>query len=158
MLVTLKELLPTESASGGAVACINVFGFEDALAIIEAAENLKRPVILATNKDMVDQLGVASLAGMLRPLAESSSAQVCLHLDHTYEEQIVYQAIHSGYSSVMFDGSQETLTENIRRTRQVVEVAKSLGVSVEGEIGSVPYSEGRDHITDYLPKSLFYLM
>lgn len=146
MRVTLNEILPQASASQGAVPCCNVFGFEDAIAIIQAAEQLQKPVILATNKDMVDQLGVKTLAGMLLPLIEQSSAQICLHLDHCYEERTVYQAMEAGYSSVMFDGSQLSLAQNIRRTKQVVEVADALGVSVEGEIGSVPYEEGRDHI------------
>ncbi|MGB1010722.1 MAG: class II fructose-bisphosphate aldolase [Thiolinea sp.] len=146
MLVTLNDILPQAAESKGSVACINVFGFEEAIAIAEVAEALQQPVIFATNKDMVDMLGVDTLAGMLLPIINRSNAQICLHLDHCYEESIVYQAMHAGYSSVMFDGSQETLAENIRRTKQVVEVAKSLGVSVEGEIGSVPYSEGRDHI------------
>jgi len=146
MLVTLNEILPEASSSAGAIACCNVFGFEDARAILDAAEELQRPVILATNKDMVDQLGVEALAGMLLPMARNSSAKVVLHLDHTYEEEIVYQAIHHGYSSVMFDGSQLPLEDNISRTRQVVKVAHAVGVSVEGEIGSVPYETGRDHI------------
>lgn len=146
MLVTLNDILPRASDSKGAVPCCNVFGFEDAIAIIKAAEHLQKPVILATNKDMVEQLGVKTLAGMLLPLIEQSRAQVCLHLDHCYEESTVYQAMEAGYSSVMFDGSQLSLAENIRRTKQVVSVAKALGVSVEGEIGSVPYEEGRDHI------------
>ena len=146
MLVSLRDILPAASVSSGAVACCNVFGFEDAAAVIRAAEHLQRPVILATNKDMVDQLGVETLAGMLLPMIRNSSAAVCLHLDHCYDEAVVYQAMHHGYSSVMFDGSQLSLAENTRRTRQVVAVARSLGVSVEGEIGSVPYEEGRDHI------------
>ena len=146
MLVTLNDLLPEAANSTSAVACCNVFGFEDARAILDAAESLNRPVILATNKDMVDLLGVESLAGMLAPMAEASSAKVCLHLDHTYDESIVYQAMKSGFSSVMFDGSQLPLEENIRRTQQVSAVAKAFGISLEGEIGSVPYEEGRDHI------------
>ncbi|MGB1311867.1 MAG: class II fructose-bisphosphate aldolase [Leucothrix sp.] len=146
MLVTLNDLLPEAANSPSAVACINVFGFEDARAVLDAAETLDRPVILATNKDMVDLLGVESLAGMLAPMAEASSANVCLHLDHTYEETIVYKAMQSGFSSVMFDGSQLTLDENIRRSRQVAQVAGAFGISLEGEIGSVPYEEGRDHI------------
>ena len=146
MLVTLNDLLPEAANSTSAVACCNVFGFEDARAILDAAESLNRPVILATNKDMVDLLGVESLAGMLAPMAEVSSAKVCLHLDHTYDESIVYQAMKSGFSSVMFDGSQLPLEENIRRTQQVSAVAKAFGISLEGEIGSVPYEEGRDHI------------
>ena len=146
MLVTLNELLPEAADSASAVACINVFGFEDARAILDAAETLNRPVILATNKDMVDLLGVESLAGMLAPMARASSAKVCLHLDHTYEEAIVYKAMQSGFSSVMFDGSQLSLDENIRRSKQVSVVAEAFGISLEGEIGSVPYEEGRDHI------------
>ena len=146
MLVNLNDLLPDAAKSSGAIACVNVFGYEDALAIISAAEELDHPVILATNKDMVDMLGVECLAGMLLPLIHRSSARIVLHLDHCYEESIVYRAMHAGYSSVMFDGSQLPLVENILRTKNVVEVAKALGVTVEGEIGSVPYSEGRDHI------------
>ncbi len=146
MLVSLSEILPEASESKGAVACINVFGFEDALAITDVAESLNLPVIMATNKDMVDMLGVETLAGMLLPIIQRSSARICLHLDHCYEESTVYQAMHAGYSSVMFDGSQLPLADNIQRTRQVVDVAHALGVSVEGEIGSVPYDEGRDHI------------
>lgn len=150
MLVSLTDILESAAQSQGAIACINVFGVEEARAMIEVAESLNYPVILATNKDMVDWLGVEVLAGMLLPMIKRSSAKLCLHLDHCYEEHIVYQAMHAGYSSVMFDGSQLPLAENIQRTRQVVNVAQALGVSVEGEIGSVPYSEGRDHI-----KSIF---
>ena len=146
MLVNFSDILPQAAASESSIPCFNVFGFEDAQAIISAAEKLNRPVILATNKDMVDQLGVECLAGMLLPLIHKSSAEVCLHLDHCYEEATVYRAIDAGYSSVMFDGSQLSLQENIKRSRQVVAVAHALGVSVEGEIGSVPYHEGRDHI------------
>jgi fructose-bisphosphate aldolase class II len=146
MLVNLNDLLPKAANSSYAVPCFNVFGYEEGRMILEAAEQLNKPVILAANKDMVDFMGVKLLAQMLTTMAEDSSAQVCIHLDHTYEEDIVYQAIHHGFSSVMFDGSQLSLEENIRRTRQVVEVAKAVGVSVEGEIGSVAYTEGRDHI------------
>jgi fructose-bisphosphate aldolase class II len=146
MLVNLNDILPQAADGNYAVPCFNTFGYEDARAIVEAAEELNKPVILAANKDMVDYMGVKTLARMLVSLAEDSSARVCVHLDHTYEEEIVFQAIHHGFSSVMFDGSQLPLEENIRRTRQVVDVAHALGVSVEGEIGSVPYEEGRDHI------------
>lgn len=146
MLVNLNDILPQAADSNYAVPCFNAFGYEDARAIVEAAEELRKPVILAANKDMVDYMGVKTLARMFTSLAEDSSAQVCVHLDHTYDEDIVFQAIHHGFSSVMFDGSQLSLEENIRRTRQVVNVAHAVGVSVEGEIGSVPYTEGRDHI------------
>ncbi|MFT2109570.1 class II fructose-bisphosphate aldolase [Marinomonas sp. 2405UD68-3] len=146
MLVTLNEILPDAANSNYAIPCCNVFGYEEGRAIVDAAETLKKPIILAANKDMVDFMGVEALGKMLVSLATSSSAKVCVHLDHTYEENIVFNAMHHGFSSVMFDGSQLPLEENIRRTNNVVQVAHALGVSVEGEIGSVAYKEGRDHI------------
>jgi fructose-bisphosphate aldolase class II len=146
MLVTLNDILPAAANSDYAIPCCNVFGYEEGRAIVEAAESLNSPIILAANKDMVDFMGVEALAKMLLSLANASSTQVCVHLDHTYEEEIVYKAMHHGFSSVMFDGSQLPLEENIKRTKQVAQVAHALGVSIEGEIGSVAYKEGRDHI------------
>tara|TARA_R110001583_G_scaffold446_10_gene4222 strand:+ start:4336 stop:5163 length:828 start_codon:yes stop_codon:yes gene_type:complete len=146
MLVNLNDVLPEAAASDYAVPCFNIFGYEDARAIVDAAEEVKKPVILACNKDVIDFYGPVIAATMFSELAKNSSQKVVLHLDHTYEEHIVYQAIKAGFSSVMFDGSQLSLEDNIARTKKVAEVAHACGVSVEGEIGSVPYQEGRDHI------------
>ncbi|MDX1301239.1 class II fructose-bisphosphate aldolase [Photobacterium sp.] len=146
MLVNLNDLLPQAAASNYSVPCFNIFGFEDARAVVEAAEEVNKPVILACNKDVVDFYGVETAAAMFLSLAHNSTVPVCLHLDHTYEEDIVFRALKAGFSSVMFDGSQLPLEENIARTRRVADVAHALGASVEGEIGSVPYEEGRDHI------------
>lgn len=146
MLVNLNDLLPDAANSDYSVPCFNIFGYEDARAVVEAAEEVNKAVILACNKDVVDFYGVETAAAMFLNLANKSSVPVCLHLDHTYEEDIVYRALKAGFSSVMFDGSQLPLEENIARTKKVVEVAHALGASVEGEIGSVPYEEGRDHI------------
>ncbi|PJE78971.1 Fructose-bisphosphate aldolase [invertebrate metagenome] len=146
MLVNLNDLLPEAAQSDYAVPCFNVFGYEDARAVTEAAEQIKRPVILAANKHVVDFMGIEHAAKMLRLLAENTSVPVCVHLDHTYEASIVYQGIRHGFSSVMIDGSQLTLEANIEKTRKVVDVAHACGVSVEGEIGSVPYDDIRPHI------------
>ncbi|WP_116472639.1 class II fructose-bisphosphate aldolase [Zobellella maritima] len=146
MLVNLNDLLPEAAASNFSVPCFNVFGYEDARAVVEAAEEVGKPVILACNKDVIDFYGVETAAAMFLHLAKSSKVPVCLHLDHTYEENIVFRALKAGFSSVMFDGSQLSLDENIARTRKVAAVAHALGASIEGEIGSVPYDEGRDHI------------
>ncbi|MHA2939898.1 class II fructose-bisphosphate aldolase [Vibrio sp. RC27] len=150
MLVNLNELLPNAAEASYAIPCFNVFGYEDAKAVVEAAEESKKPVILACNKDVIDFYGPRDAVNLFRGLAESSSQKIVLHLDHTYEEEIIYQAITAGFSSVMFDGSQLPLEENIRRTKNVAQVAHACNVSVEGEIGSVPYTEGRDHIKSIL--------
>ncbi|WP_298770684.1 class II fructose-bisphosphate aldolase [uncultured Shewanella sp.] len=146
MLVNLNDLLPQAAAADYAIPCFSIFGLEDSKAVVEAAEAVNKPVILSCNKDMVDFYGVETVAAMLLNLVHDSRVPVCLHLDHTYEEAVVFRALKAGFSSVMFDGSQLPLTENIARTRVVADVAHSLGASIEGEIGSVPYNEGRDHI------------
>jgi fructose-bisphosphate aldolase class II len=146
MLVTLKELLPDAIKGRYAVPSFNVFGSEEAVAFVAAAQSLGRGVIVACNKDMAEHLGVAAFAGMVRGLAEAATVPVCVHLDHCYEEATAFAALRAGFTSVMFDGSQMPLEDNIARTARVALVAHAFGASVEGEIGSVPYTEGRDHI------------
>jgi len=98
------------------------------------------------------------IVGMLRPMAEKSKAPVCLHLDHTYEVGAVKEAIDVGFTSVMFDGSQLPISENISLIRDVVDYAHPKGVSVEAEVGSVPYASGRDHIKSALTEVADALM
>ena len=95
---------------------------------------------------MTEFMPLQHITGMLRPLAESASVPVCIHLDHNYEIDTVKRAIDSGFSSVMYDGSQKTIADNITGIQTVVEHARKQGVSVEAEVGSVPYAKGRDHI------------
>ena len=150
MRASLNDLLPDALNRAYALPCFNVFGYEDAVAIIRGAEACNAPIIIATNKEMVEFMGTRQLASMLGILADDASVPVCVHLDHCYEVDIAKAAVDSGYSSVMFDGSQLELQHNIDRTRRVADYAHQHGVSVEGEIGSVPYSVGRDHIRSEL--------
>lgn len=154
MLATLNDLLPAAAAGRYAVPCFNVFGSEEVVAILAAATQAGRGVILACNKDMADHLGVIGFAGMVRGLAEAAAVPVCVHLDHCYEEERIHAALQAGFTSVMFDGSQLPLDENIARTAAMARLAHSFGATLEGEIGSVPYSEGRDHIKSELTHPL----
>ena len=142
MISNLKDILIPAQDGGYAVACFNVFGYEDALAVVEAAEVRNASVILSMRQFMT----MEQIIGMLRPMAEKAKIPVCLHLDHTYEMDIVKQAVDSGFTSVMFDGSQLPISENITAIQDIVSYAHPKGVSVEAEVGSVPYATGRDHI------------
>jgi fructose-bisphosphate aldolase, class II len=150
MLVNLIDILPAAAVGGYAVPCFNVFGPEEADAIVHAAQELDLPVILACNKDMADFMGVEGFVGMLQHLAKTASVPVCIHLDHCDDEQRIKQALDAGFSSVMYDGSQLPLTQNIANTKRMVDLVRQYGASIEGEIGSVPYFEGRDHIKSEL--------
>lgn len=146
MLVTLRELLAPAVKGAYAVPCFNVFGPEESLAIVAAAQALGCGVILACNKEMADLMGVAGFVGLVHHAAHSASVPVCIHLDHCDDEDRIAQALDAGFTSVMYDGSQRPLAENIARTARVVARVQTYGASVEGEVGSVPYAEGRDHI------------
>jgi fructose-bisphosphate aldolase class II len=150
MLVTLRDILPGAAASGAAVPCFNVFGPEEAHAIVAAAEELQLTVILACNKEMAEFMGVQGFAGMLLHRAQTSTAPVCIHLDHCDDEARIAAALDAGFSSVMYDGSQLPLADNIANTARMAALAHRAGASIEGEIGSVPYFEGRDHIKSAL--------
>jgi len=147
---SLKDLLDDALAGGYAVPCFNVFGHEDARAVVDEAESRGAPVILATNREMTEFLGVEGAVALFGHVAAIASTPVCLHLDHCYDVALACRAVDAGYDSVMYDGSQLSLADNVRDTRQVVDHAHARGASVEGEIGSVGYSDtgnrGREHI------------
>jgi fructose-bisphosphate aldolase class II len=150
MLTNLKNILTPAQDQNYAVACFNVFGYEDARAVVDSAEARNASVILSINLDMRQFMTMEEIIGMLRPMAEKSKMPVCLHLDHTYEVDAVKEAIDVGFTSVMFDGSQLSISENISLIQDVVDYAHPKGVSVEAEVGSVPYASGRDHIKSAL--------
>jgi fructose-bisphosphate aldolase, class II len=146
MLVNLANVLVPAATRDYGVACFNVFGFEDARAVVDAAETLGAPVILSASLDFARFMPVTAIAAMFRNLAETASVPVVAHLDHHYEIDSVLRALDAGFTSVMYDGSLLPLEQNIAGTRRVADAAHAAGASVEGEIGSVPYAEGRDHI------------
>ncbi len=158
MITNLKDILLPAQDKNYAVACFNVFGYEDARAVVDSAEARNASVILSINLDMRQFMTMEEIVGMLRPMAEKSNAPVCLHLDHTYEVDAVKEAIDAGFTSVMFDGSQLPISENISSIRDVVDYAHPKGVSVEAEVGSVPYASGRDHIKSALTEVADALM
>ena len=158
MITNLKDILLPAQDKNYAVACFNVFGYEDARAVVDSAEARNASVILSINLDMRQFMTMEEIIGMLRPMAEKSKAPVCLHLDHTYEVDAVKEAIDAGFTSVMFDGSQLPISKNISSIRDVVDYAHPKGVSVEAEVGSVPYASGRDHIKSALTEVADALM
>lgn len=137
MLVTLKEILKTQRT----VAAFNVYGYEDAISVVRTAEEMNMPVILMTNKDAVNFIAIEFIGPMLVTMAKAASVPVCVHLDHSKSKDDIERAIASGYTSVMYDGSQLPYEENLRDTKEIVAIAHAHGVSVEAEIGSVGYSD-----------------
>ena len=136
-LTTTVSMLRKAQEQGFAVGAFNVENMEMAQAIISAAEELRAPVILQTTPSTVRYAGTGLYAAMVAALAQEASVPVAMHLDHGDSFALCAQALRSGYTSVMIDGSKLPLEENIALTYKVSEMCAAVGVPVEGEIGRV---------------------
>lgn len=136
-LVTSKEILLKAREGGYAVGAFNVENMEMAQAVIDAAEELRAPVILQTTPSTVRYASLALYLANAAALARGATIPVVMHLDHGSSFELAAQALRAGYTSVMIDGSKLPLEENIALTKRVVELCAPSGIPVEGELGQV---------------------
>ena len=156
MIASLAQVLGDAKREKTAVAGLVCLGWEDMRAYVAAAESENLPVILQAGPSCRRHTPLPVLGTMMRYLAEAVSVPVVIHLDHGNSIDECKEAIDSGFSSVMFDGSRLSLRENIKKTKAVVEIASTYGISVEGEIGFVGYAKGESSAgTDPNEASLF---
>jgi fructose-bisphosphate aldolase class II len=141
-LATLSEVLRPALRDGYAVAGLVTLGWEDMRAYVRAAEAEGLPVILQAGPSCRKHTPLPVLGKMFRTLAESVTVPVVAHLDHGYTFDECRKALDSGFTSLMFDGSRLALSENIDQTSRIAEMAHAAGISCEGEIGFVGYSDG----------------
>lgn len=141
-VATLRDVLNAANLEKRAVLGLVVLGWEEARAFVEAADEVGVAIILQAGPSCRRYIPTPILGKMLRYLAEQSRAPVVCHIDHAYTVEECRAGIDSGFTSVMIDGSRLPIQENIALTRQVVDIAKPHGISVEGEVGFVGYSKG----------------
>lgn len=139
---TLTEVLQPALAGGYAVAGLVCLGWEDMRAYTAAAEALQAPVILQAGPGCRAHTPLPVLARMMGHLAEAARVPVVIHLDHAKSLEECRIALSEGFTSVMLDGSQLPLEENIDLTGKAVALAHAAGASCEGEIGFVGYAGG----------------
>jgi fructose-bisphosphate aldolase class II len=137
ILETVREV----SLKDGIVPGFNVFGYEDSLAIVRAAEKAGNPVLLMTNKDALGVADIEIWGALLSSVAKRAKVRVGVHLDHCTDKNTICRAMDCGYDSVMYDGSQLPFEENAKNTKEIVDIAHRKNIAVEGEIGSVPYDD-----------------
>ncbi|WP_341368750.1 class II fructose-bisphosphate aldolase [Yoonia sp. BS5-3] len=143
-LVTLADILQPALRNGYAVAGLVTLGWEDMRAYVAAAEAENCPVILQAGPSCRAHTPLPILGKMFSHLAENASVPVVAHLDHGYTTDECREALESGFTSLMFDGSRKPLAENIAETAAIAEMAHAAGVSCEGEIGFVGYADGEN--------------
>ena len=141
-VATLAEVLQPALKGGYAVAGLVCLGWEDMRAYVTAAEEEGVAVILQAGPGCREHTPLPVLGKMFLHLAEQATVPVVAHLDHGYTFDECKEALDSGFTSLMYDGSRKPLAQNIDETAAVVELARSAAISCEGEIGFVGYDGG----------------
>lgn len=141
LLVSMTEFLPKAKAGKYAVGQFNMNNLEFAQAITEAAAALNSPLIFGVSEGALKFMGIEYTVALAEASAKKSGLPIALHLDHGSSFEVAMKCIRAGFSSVMFDGSHHSFEENIRLTKEIVKVAHAMGVSVEGELGTIGGTE-----------------
>lgn len=136
-LVNLNGILKKAREDGYAIPAFDVSSYEMARAVVDVAEEINAPVILMGLKPDLTDDAFESMSVIMQTIARKAGVDVCIHLDHAGEFELIKKAILQGYSSVMIDASLKSLEENIRITKEAAEYAHMYGVSVEAELGHV---------------------
>lgn len=145
MLTSTKTLLEKARRGNYAIGHFNINNMEIVQGVVQAAENLRSPIILATSEGAIEYAGINFLYNLALTASELSKVPIALHLDHGKDRNIVRKCIQLGYSSVMIDASHEEFEKNIKLTRQVVQLAHKKGISVEAELGTIGGKEDKVH-------------
>ena len=139
MLVNATEMLKKAKAGHYAVGQFNINNLEWTKAILLTAQELNSPVILGVSEGAGKYMcGFKTVTAMVDAMVDELgiTVPVALHLDHgSYEGAL--KCIEAGFSSVMFDGSHYGIEENIEKTKEIIALAHSKGISVEAEVGAI---------------------
>ncbi len=146
-LVTMKKLLEQASKERRGVGAFSVGNMEMVKGAVQAAEEMNTPIILQIAEVRLPHSPLALMGPMMVQAAKEAKVDVAVHLDHGLTVETVKKALELGFTSVMFDSSNYSFEENIERTKEVAELAKGYGATVEAELGLVGGSEdgSEDH-------------
>jgi fructose-bisphosphate aldolase class II len=152
--MTLQNVLPwvlRAQHEGWAVGAFNANTLEQVQAIVVAAQAENAPAIIQVSHRALTYIGSGNeiqglkyIAAMGKIAAESVTVPLALHLDHGTESEVL-QAIALGFTSVMFDGDGQSFDNNISITKRLREIAHSVGVCMEAEVGEVPKPDGKEY-------------
>ncbi|MBC2262604.1 class II fructose-bisphosphate aldolase family protein [Listeria sp. FSL L7-0091] len=146
MYVSMKGILKRANEGRYAVMAINCFNLETARAVIDAAQELRAPIIIDLLQDhLTSHLDARFLTNPIIKMAEEASVEVAINLDHGHNVAIVKQCLEAGFSSVMMDASSYPYKENVAITKKMVEFAETYNASVEAEVGNIGAVTGENY-------------
>ncbi len=137
MLVNMTELLRDANEKGYAVGAFNATNLESLSAVIAAAEETGRGIILNHAEVHFPLMPLEIIGPVMVDFAKRASVPVCVHLDHGTCLETCMKAIRIGFTSVMLDVSGSDYEDNVRDTAMICRLAHAVGVTVEAELGHV---------------------
>ena len=137
MLVSLKSVLSDAQKNHYGVGLFNTIDTDMLQAAIDAAEELRSPIIIGTAEVLLPYGELSLIAPAMVAMAKKASVPVVVHYDHGLTFSRCAESLKFGFSSVMFDASAKDYEDNVRETREIVKMAHAFGATVEGEIGHV---------------------
>lgn len=120
-----------------ALLATNFYNFETLQGVLLAAKKANQPLILQLTQSSIDYMGLEVAIAMARAALKATAVEGWIHLDHGGSLNLVEQCLKAGVDSVMFDGSELPLEENIRQSAEAVKMARPYGANVEAELGYV---------------------
>lgn len=144
MLINLKTVLDMAEKDGFAIPAFNVYNMESVIGVLEAAEEMKAPIIMQVYPRLMKEQTGYFLSPVIKAAAERATVPVCFHLDHGPSELETTRSIRYGATGIMLDGSTLPFEENIALTKRVVDTCSYLNVQVEGELGHVGMTSDDD--------------
>ena len=142
MLVNMNQVLMPAQKDRYAIGLFNAVNLELARGIIAAAEATKSPVIIGTAEVLLPYGPLEEVSYYLLPMAKKASVPVVVHLDHGLNYDTCIKALELGFSSIMYDCSTDSYEENVRKVKEMADIAHSYGATIEGELGHVGDNEG----------------
>ncbi len=137
MIVNLNDILKDAQRNKYAVGLFNVLTLEMARGVLEAAEEMRSPVIIGTAEILLKYTPLELYAGFVLPMAKATRVPVVVHFDHGLTEKTILQALDLGFSSVMYDCSVLPYEENLRKVAKLTAEVHRRGATIEGELGHV---------------------
>ena len=148
MLVNLNDVLYDAQKNHYGIGLFNTTDTDMLEAVISAAEELRSPVIIGTAEVLLPYGELQLIGPAMLNMAKRASVPVVVHFDHGVSFERCIEALKLGFTSVMFDGSANELSENLRATSEIVKIAHAMGATVEGEIGHVGDAGNGDNDAD----------
>ena len=142
MLVNLNDVLIPAKKHKYAVGLFNAVNLELARGIISAAEKTNSPVIMGTAEVLFPYGPLEEVSYYLLPMAKKANVPIVIHLDHGLKKETCLKALELGFTSIMYDCSTDDYDTNVKKVKEMSEIAHSFGATIEGELGHVGDNEG----------------